>query len=442
MTFLISLLIILSGISTSFFINKGRICVSGAAAVLLVSALPDFSGVREAAVLLILADIAAFLADRWIVYTVSAFLHYICGYLLFFHGILSDRNTGPAWIQAPAVLLLLAETVLVFFTAVTAIVPSLVMKYIRDRLLHNGNITEAVSYTETLEHGITFVSDLQYDSERPNGYLDIYYPDQGSREKFFTVIYIHGGGYIWGDKLAGDPAGNGGGYDSSLVRYLVNEGYKVVSMNYALAPEYPFPHAVEQLNKGLGWLRENAGALKIDMDRVILAGASAGGNLAGILVNIHTNPVYSREIGIAPVLSGSAIKAVVFEGGLMDNRYFGITHNAVFDYVFFHMGRVYFRVNELKKNKKIIVSGVLEHISKNFPPSFISDGNTATFYDQAKELADRLSALGVPNELSIYPEKEAGKLIHGFEESGSVWGKKTMEKISVFLENIEKGDKK
>ena len=80
--------------------------------------------------------------------------------------------------------------------------------------------------------------DVQYDRSLPNGYLDIYYPADMANSKPLTVIYIHGGGYIWGDKASGDPNAGNNAFDASLTYQLVDAGYPVISMNYALAPEY------------------------------------------------------------------------------------------------------------------------------------------------------------------------------------------------------------
>ena len=88
------------------------------------------------------------------------------------------------------------------------------------------------------------------------------------------LVYYHGGGWVIG------------GLDShdATCRSLANRmGHAVLSVDYRLAPENPFPAAVEDAMCSLRWAYENASELGINPDRIAVGGDSAGGNLAAIV---------------------------------------------------------------------------------------------------------------------------------------------------------------
>jgi len=86
-----------------------------------------------------------------------------------------------------------------------------------------------------------------------------------------AVLYLHGGGFVVGD-LDTEHAGA-----ASLADAL---GAVVVSVDYRLAPEHPFPAPLEDCYSALVWLSDEAGALGVDAARIAVAGQSAGGGLA------------------------------------------------------------------------------------------------------------------------------------------------------------------
>ncbi|MGW2208837.1 alpha/beta hydrolase [Streptomyces sp. NPDC001781] len=87
-----------------------------------------------------------------------------------------------------------------------------------------------------------------------------------------VIYYVHGGGMILGTNRAG--------VDAALSLALDLGGAVVVSVEYRLAPEHPHPAPVEDVYAGLLWTAEHARELGGDPERVVLAGASAGGGLA------------------------------------------------------------------------------------------------------------------------------------------------------------------
>ncbi len=420
-----------------FWINKGRqITLVAAMAAVLAALLLRGHSLWLLFPALALIHAALVFVDRWTGHTVAALLNLAAGCLLLISDLPALFQAEPFILKLLTVLLLLLLALMLSFVTYVTFCPAQVMRTVRDKLMKNGNTADAEQREEMLEEGVRRISDLRYDEKLPNGFLDVYLPVKEKARKL-TVVYVHGGGYIWGDKASGDPNAGSNAFDASLPVQLSCAGYPVVSMNYALSPEYRYPMAIRQLSRGLHWLSQQGASYGLSMEHVVLAGASAGGNLAGVLANIETNPNYAEKMDIRPAFPVGTLKAMIFEGGLMDNRLFGVTHNALYDYVFYHMGRVYLSTNELIGNDALAPSNVIDNVTERFPPSFISDGNYATFYDQARALDKRLRELGVTTQLNIFPIEQAGKLVHGFEESGSEWGKKTTLLITAFLDALK-----
>ena len=95
-----------------------------------------------------------------------------------------------------------------------------------------------------------------------------------TRTDMGLLVYYHGGGWVIGNIASHD----------NVCRSLASlTGHAVLSVDYRLAPEHPFPAAVEDAMCSLRWAHENAADLGIDPDRIAVGGDSAGGNLAAIV---------------------------------------------------------------------------------------------------------------------------------------------------------------
>ncbi|MFB6353215.1 MAG: alpha/beta hydrolase [Halobacteriales archaeon] len=111
-----------------------------------------------------------------------------------------------------------------------------------------------------------------------------------------TVVFFHGGGFVVGDLESHDL----------LCRHLCREaGVGVVAVDYRLAPEHPFPAAVEDASAATAWVAENPEAVGGD-GRVAVAGDSAGGNLAAVVALMardRDGPAIDYQLLVYPVVS-------------------------------------------------------------------------------------------------------------------------------------------
>ena len=277
-------------------------------------------------------------------------------------------------------------------------------------------------------------SDLKYGGKYPNSYVDLYKSNKSKHGKAPLVIYCHGGGYTWGDKVEGDP--NAGDKSFCLFQDFIDHGYDVASVNYALAPEFQYPVPMLQLDECIQFLISHAEEYRLDVDRVILIGSSAGAHLAGQYADAVTNEAYASGIGIHPVLKQEQLMAFVSQSGLLDNERFDRTDSGIFNFVLRRCGRAYFDVKKLQGDPKVIETNVINNMTENFPPVFISDGNVGTFTDQAVDMADRAKSLGLTYELKLYP-KETAKLGHGFEAGQAVQAVEVRNLMFQFLEKLK-----
>lgn len=122
----------------------------------------------------------------------------------------------------------------------------------------------------------------------------IYTPE--GQGPFPVIVYYHGGGWVFGSPEYAD-----GG-----CRYLTAATQAVVvSVDYRLAPEYPFPTPVNDAYDALVWVYEHAAQLHIDQENITVSGDSAGGNLAAVVSALsadYDGPPIKQQALIYPVL--------------------------------------------------------------------------------------------------------------------------------------------
>ena len=134
-------------------------------------------------------------------------------------------------------------------------------------LLLAGIVCAAVQSEDGLVYGEAGSQQLTMD----------YYPPAGPAPHPIAII-IHGGGFTGGTSKNNSEA--------YCAAFLAPAGYAVFSINYRLAPKYPYPAMVEDVQRVIRYIRHNAKKWKADPNRIALIGGSAGGylsNMAGIL---------------------------------------------------------------------------------------------------------------------------------------------------------------
>jgi acetyl esterase/lipase len=228
--------------------------------------------------------------------------------------------------------------------------------------------------------------------ERANGWegkLDVY--ARRSSMPAPTVIFIHGGGWVQGTK------------ESSVLTALpyIAMGYSVVNVEYRLANVSLAPAAIEDCRCALRWVIAHAKEYSFDTDRLVIAGASAGGHLALTTGMIPTSAGFDRtcqgpgEPQVAAIVNffGIADVADLLDGP--NKKPFPET----WPYTVQWLGNQPNRV-ELAK-----ASSPLTYVRAGLPPiiSIHGDADPLVPYNHSVRLQEALQKAGVPHELVTIP---------------------------------------
>ena len=135
--------------------------------------------------------------------------------------------------------------------------------------------------------------------------LDVWYPNE-SKMPTPTLVYIHGGGWIFGTK------------ETSVLQFLpfLEKGWRVVNVEYRMASNSPAPAAVEDTRCALRWVFRNAKQWNFDTNKIVLTGHSAGGHLSLITGMLPKgtpldNPCYGDEdMKVAAIINWYGISDV------------------------------------------------------------------------------------------------------------------------------------
>ncbi len=242
-----------------------------------------------------------------------------------------------------------------------------------------------------LPQGITECRNISYGSHGDWNLLDVYTPS-GTNQPLPTIVSIHGGGYVYGNK-------------EIYRRYgmdMAKRGFAFVNFNYRLAPKWKFPTPLHDTNAVMHWICKNAKRYHLDPSRIILLGDSAGAQLTSQYAAIHANAEYAKHFAmdLAPV----RIRCVGLFCGMYDmkERASGKRKGIQLDY----LGR------DLASDDPRFA--VLENIGGNYPPAFIATSCHDFLRPCAEPMYDFLTGMGVNAQWHCYGTEEQEEVAHVF----------------------------
>jgi acetyl esterase len=234
-----------------------------------------------------------------------------------------------------------------------------------------------------------------YDRAIPTAYgprrARVYAPESAPASNAPGLIFFHGGGWVLGAIES---------YDRLCRALAERAAVKVVSVEYRLAPEHPFPAATEDAAATLRWVLENAPRFGLDASRIAVGGDSAGGNLAALaslaLRDEGRRPAFQLLIYPATDLTRASPSHATFQDG-----YF--LSSAAIDWYLGH----YLRDPADARNP--LASPLRVDDLSGLPPALVITAGFDPLRDEGNAYAAKMRAAGVEVELACF----AGQM-HGF----------------------------
>lgn len=306
------------------------------------------------------------------------------------------------WVKRIVIVLIVIVIAVVVAFNVSSLPGALII-----RKMFSGTVEiQDKPYFEKASNEVSTLKDITYTSDHKRNKLDIYYPKDTTEEKPI-VFWIHGGGYVGGDKSSIDE----------FAHYLVYElDVAVVSINYELAPELHYPGQVQQADDAYMFLKDNNNEYPmLDFNQIIFGGDSAGAQIAAQYVTLQTNDVYASGMNLVQSVSKDSIKGYISFCGPLDLiQMRDVTSESRF--MRFFMNTVGWSLTGSKNWRHLDMVeeiSLVNNITEAFPASFITDGNTFSFPDQGKAFVSKLDQLGVDNTSLFFSDEES--VVHEYQ---------------------------
>jgi acetyl esterase/lipase len=241
---------------------------------------------------------------------------------------------------------------------------------------------------------------------------DVWQPPQGVAHSGLALVYLHGGAWWILDKDFGTRG---------LFRHLAAQGHVIMDVSYRMCPEVDIYGMIGDVKRAVAWIKDNAAKYRVNPERVVLAGASAGGHLALLAAYAPHHPLLTP-----PDVQGRDLsaRAVISEYGPTDMR-------AAYEHMdlkrTLRLPKVVVGLPGAAASKKTMndigrmdvllcghpdeapevyeLASPVTHVSAGSPPTLLIQGEPDVIEPvaAARELYRRLVASGVPAVNIVYP---------------------------------------
>jgi acetyl esterase len=276
--------------------------------------------------------------------------------------------------------------------------------------------------------GVSSILNEHYDPNDPDAYLDVYFPAAlvQSGRSLPVVVWVHGGGWVSGNKEQAD----------NYYKILASKGYTVVAIDYSIAPEQKYPTPVKQTNAALAYLSTNAQRLHINASCFILAGDSGGAHIVAQEANVLSVASFAGLLGIKPAINRSQLAGVLLFCGPYDAR--NVDMEGDFGQFLKTILWSYSGVKDFTTNPDFATASVIEYVTGDFPPAFISAGNGDPLLPHSLAMAEKLAGAGVLIDTLFFPATYAPAQPHEYQFNlDDTGGRLALERATRFLAHLD-----
>jgi acetyl esterase len=256
--------------------------------------------------------------------------------------------------------------------------------------------------------------DLAY-GPAPQHRLDLYQPPGPGPHP--VVLYVHGGGWVTGDKSN----------FAWICQNLAHHGHLVYSVNYRHAPEAPFPEAVRDLASALEWIGGRADGEGGDLARLFVVADSAGAHLSSWLVAASRSEALRERVGLQPSPMVARVRRLVLLYGIYDlPQALRMDHPVIVSSTRWLLGRE-------DPDWAELASPALQ-LSSAMPPCLVCAGEKDPLFQQSRSLLRALEQRGVPHEALLFSAEQHPEAGHSFINFGRrACSRITLERTLAFL---------
>lgn len=318
-----------------------------------------------------------------------------------------DESVRPKRARRPWHRTKVAVGLVLLVVAVVAIIGALTpwpsAMLIRSVFTKGGDETAAEMEKHVTETKLTEQIDVAYADSGADTTMDVFTPASATGP-LPTVVWIHGGAWISGSKENVDP----------YMRILAAEGYTTIALNYTIGPEGVYPLAVHQLNDALAYIETHADELNVDPNQIVLAGDSAGSQLASQMATVMTSPDYAEIMDITPALKAEQVVATVLNCGVYDLAALAALDGVVGWGLKTSMW-AYAGTKTWAEDSTGSTMSTIDWVTEDFPTTYISGGNgDGLTWLQSIPMAKRLDELGVDVTTLFWPASHEPALPHEY----------------------------
>lgn len=267
-----------------------------------------------------------------------------------------------------------------------------------------GAADAAAALEKRVPAGLLVQRGVRYDPNDPDALLDVYRPASLAADAP-TIVWVHGGGFVSGRR----------GDIENYLKILAGQGFAVVNIDYTIAPEAIYPTPVKQLGRALEYVDRNAAALGINRAKLVLAGDSAGAQIAAQTANLVAVPAYARAVGIAAPIEPAQLKGTLLFCGVYDLGLLGEGKHPILRWFLGTVTWAYSGKRDWSDAPGFELMSVARHVTGAFPPSFISAGNADPLLPQSLLMDQALRAQGVAVDSLFFAQNHQPELAHEYQ---------------------------